>query len=176
VDVQRHRVVVSQTVPLSKPTVAVLLSTLEGIFHNKDKPIRLLYEKGEDLQVEFSVLRPAEEAPELNMDSGLLTPYQVVRQYCDVSVVADRDIGQDNLRVFCKMAEKLRRMCPIISGIILRRAEDLQEWSGTDLSAAFGIPVYEDPDTPKNTIFLCGSTKSTMLRDFESAIAISTGA
>lgn len=176
-DVQRHRVVVSQSVSLPRATVPVLLSTIESLFSGKDKPVRLLYQKGEDLQVEYLRLRDSESGgPELNLDSGLLTPYQVVRQYCDVSVVAEDDFGEDKLRYFCALIAQFRKRCPFVTGLVLRRSDDLLEWAGADLPASFGIPVYEDPDAPNNMVFLCGSTKGSLLVEFELAIAVSMGA
>lgn len=164
----RRKVVVSQTVPLPRNTVPALISTIETLFTAKDRPTRMLYQKGEDLLVEIPKL--IDEDPDAR-ESGLLTPYQVVRQHCEVDIFdADQD---DALRTFCAMITQLRKTCPIVSGVVVSSEQLLARWlTGINVEAVFGVTVYVDPDAPKNVVFLCGSTRSALIRDFENTVAI----
>lgn len=162
----RRKVVVAETVPLERKTLSALLSSIEALFSRKDKPTRILYQKGEDLQVEVPRLVDTEE---LGLESGLVTPYQVVRQHCELEIFDE--INDDPLLQVCRILVRLREGADPV-GVVVPNTEILSAWvPQVDVAAVFGIPVYEDPDAPENFIFFCGSTTGTMVRDFEKAIA-----
>jgi hypothetical protein len=162
----RRKVVVAETVPLERKTLSALLSSIEALFSRKDKPTRILYQKGEDLQVEVPRLVDTEE---LGLESGLVTPYQVVRQHCELEIFDE--INDDPLLQVCRILARLREGADPV-GVVVPNTEILSAWvPQVDVAAVFGIPVYEDPDAPENFVFFCGSTTGTMVRDFEKAIA-----
>lgn len=162
----RRKVVVAETVPLERKTLSALLSSIEALFSRKDKPTRILYQKGEDLQVEVPRLVDTEE---LGLESGLVTPYQVVRQHCELEIFDE--INDDPLLQVCRILARLREGTDPV-GVVVPNTEILSAWvPQVDVAAVFGIPVYEDPDAPENFVFFCGSTTGTMVRDFEKAIA-----
>jgi hypothetical protein len=163
----RRRVVVTETVPLERKTLAALLNSIEMLFSRKDKPTRILYQKGEDLQVEVPRLVETEE---LGLESGLITPYQVVRQHCELEIFDE--INDDPLLQVCRVFVRLREGEIDPTGIVVPNFGLLSAWvPQVDVAAVFGIPIYEDPDAPENFVFFCGSTTGTMVRDFEKAIA-----
>ena len=162
----RRKIVVAETVPLERKTLSALLSSIEALFSRKDKPTRILYQKGEDLQVEVPRLVDTEE---LGLESGLVTPYQVVRQHCELEIFDE--INDDPLLQVCRILARLREGTDPV-GVVVPNTEILSAWvPQVDVAAVFGIPVYEDPDAPENFVFFCGSTTGTMVRDFEKAIA-----
>jgi hypothetical protein len=162
----RRKIVVAETVPLERKTLSALLSSIEALFSRKDKPTRILYQKGEDLQVEVPRLVDTEE---LGLESGLVTPYQVVRQHCELEIFDE--INDDPLLQVCRILARLREGADPV-GVVVPNTEILSAWvPQVDVAAVFGIPVYEDPDAPENFVFFCGSTTGTMVRDFEKAIA-----
>jgi hypothetical protein len=164
----RRKVITSEAVPLPRPTVQVLLSTIEALFAAKDKPTRILYQKGEDLLVETPRL-VAENDDAVELNSGLLTPYQVIRQHCELDILDGRDEGVVTL---CRMMESARAGGFLVSGVVTSTPDLLEEWvPRVNVGAAFGVPVYVDPETPRDVVFLCSSSRSTMIRDFERAIA-----
>jgi hypothetical protein len=151
---------------LERKTLSALLSSIEALFSRKDKPTRILYQKGEDLQVEVPRLVDTEE---LGLESGLVTPYQVVRQHCELEIFDE--INDDPLLQVCRILARLREGTDPV-GVVVPNTEILSAWvPQVDVAAVFGIPVYEDPDAPENFVFFCGSTTGTMVRDFEKAIA-----
>lgn len=164
----RRKVVTSEAIPLPRQTVQALVSAIETLFTAKDKPTRILYQKGEDLLVEIPRLI-TESEDGVDLDSGLLTPYQVVRQYCELEIIESRDEGVVTL---CRMMETARAGGMTIAGVVIRTADSLEEWiPRINVGAAFGVPVYVDPETPRDVVFLCSSSRSTMIRDFEKAVA-----
>jgi len=71
------------------------------------------------------------------------------------------------------MIAQLRKTCPIVSGVVVASEQILVRWlAGINVEAVFGVTVYVDPDAPKNVVFLCGSTRSALIRDFENTVAI----
>ncbi len=164
----RRRVVVSESVPLPRQTVQSLIATITGLFEAKDKPIKLLYQKGKDLEIE--VARLIDESDEVQLDSGLFTPFQVIRQHCELDFV-ERDV-EGSLVTLCNMLAQVRKRAPILSGIVVQTETLLSDWLGNlSIPEVFGIPVYVDPDAPKGVVFVCSSSSGSMIRDFEQAVA-----
>lgn len=165
----RRKVMVSEVVPLQRQTVQGLVSAIETLFAGKDKPTRILYQKGEDLQVEIPRLMDA-ETEELGLDSGLLTPYQIVRQYCELDIIeADKS---DPLHLVCSAVADLRKQGMTLAGVVVAEEAVLTDWlRNVSLTEVFGVSVYVDTQAPSNTVFLCGSSKGALIRDFERATA-----
>lgn len=160
---EKRRVLVTETVPISRPTVTGLVETFQQAFRGKDKPVRVLYSKGEDLLVERSVLKD-EDDPE----STFLTPYQMIRQHSELEI---QEIMENSLFACCKAVQELRETHPL-QFIVVGEAETLTAWlpKGIDLRRLFGVELFVDPDTPDDCLFFCGSQVSPMIRDIEKSI------
>lgn len=146
------------------------MDALGSLFGRKDKPTRLLYVKGEALQVETPKLL---DAPDIEgLDSGLFTPYQAIRQHCEVDVM---ETEASPLMAACLAVAKVRGQADVLSGVVIQSKDSLDDWlPGVKLDEIFGIPVYIDPETPEGFVFFCSSSRSTMVRDFEQAVACHT--
>lgn len=165
---RRSRVLISEEVPLPRNTVPALMEALGAIFTRKDKPARLLYVRGESLQVETSRLVDDDELP--GLDSGLLTPYQMVRQHCEIDIMEHKATP---LLTACLSAARARKQAEMLSGIVVPSADLLEDWlPGVPIGEILGVPVHVDPDAPDGYVFFCSSTKGTMIRDFEQAVAV----
>lgn len=160
---ERRRVLVTEALPISRPTVTGLFETLEHAFKGKDKPVRVLYTKGEDLLIERTVLRAPDE------DSSLLTPYQMVRQHAELEILSSE---KDPVVQCCMASQSLQEDKAPLKFVVVWDFEALRTWlpKGVDLGKAFGVEVYVDPDAPESCIFFCGSAISPMIRDIERAI------
>jgi hypothetical protein len=166
----RRRVIVSETVPVPQQTVRSLIATITNLFEAKDRPIRMLYRKGKDIEIE--VARLVDDTDEVQLDSGLLTPFQVVRQHCELDLI-EHDVSGP-LLTLCRMMAEARKRAPIISGVVVSSETILVDWLGTlSIPEIFGVPVYVDPEAPKGMVFICSSSTGTMIRDFEQAVACS---
>jgi hypothetical protein len=163
-----RKTVVSRRVPLPTKTVTGLLETVGALMAAKDKPTRILYQRGEDLYVEVpEFVEPAD------IGAGLVTPYQMVRQHCDVTIMhAEYLPTQDPLRAFCELILELRKTARLFTAVVVPSLGTLRKWLPIDISQVFGVPILVDADTPAETIFLCGSTHGDMIKDFECAVAV----
>ena len=162
---ERRKVRVTETLEIQRPTVNGLMETFQQAFRGKNKPVRVLYSKGEDLLVERSVVIEQGESEE----SSLLTPYQMVRQHADLEIQESID---NSIVACCVAAQSLRKTGAPLTFIVTSNMAALREWlpDGIDLSEIFGVEVFIDTDTPESCIFMCGSVISPMIRDIEKAI------
>jgi hypothetical protein len=167
---RQSRVLVSEDVPLPRSTVQALVETIEAIFSRKDKPTRLLYVKGQDLAIETPTLATPTELE--GLESGLFTPYQFIRQHCEIAIL---DPENTPLLTACVAAVRARKAAAILSGIVVSLPETLEDWiPGVPLDEVFGVPVYVDPEVPDGVVFFCSSSAGTLIRDFEQAVACHT--
>jgi len=160
---ERRKVRVTETLEIQRPTVNGLMETFQQAFKGKNKPVRVLYSKGEDLLIERSVLVNQDE------ESSLLTPYQMVRQHADLEI---QEVIDNSLIACCVAAQQLRKDGAPLTFIVTANMAELREWlpDGIDLAEMFGVEVFIDADTPESCIFMCGSVISPMIRDIEKAI------
>ena len=160
---EKRRVRVTETLPISRPTVTGLLETFQTAFRGRDKPVRILYSKGEDLLVERTILREDE------IVDDLLTTYQMVRQHAELEI---RETLQNSLLSCCFSAQELRDSGHPLTFIVTADKDALLAWlpKGVRLDDLFGVDLFFDPDTPEDCLFFCGSSVSPMIRDIEKAI------
>ena len=161
---ERRRVRVTETIPLSRPTVPGLIETFQEAFSGKDKPIRVLYTKGEDLIVERSML--TEEGDDAET---FLTPYQMVRQHSELEI---QETHQDSLLASCLACQEIRNQGFDLTALVCRDLQEVKSWlpDMIDIEKTFGVTVYVDPECPEGCLFFCGSTSSPMIRSIEKSI------
>lgn len=161
---EKRRVRVTETLPISRPTVTGLLETFQEAFRGKDKPVRVLYSKGEDLLVERSVMRE-----EGDSESPFLTAYQMVRQHSELEI---QEIKGSPLLAACTAVQDLRDQKSPLTFVVVFSYEALSSWlpKDVDLEKLFGVNLFADPEAPEDCIFFCGSSISPMIRDVEKAI------
>lgn len=160
---ETRKVRVTETLEIQRPTVTGLMETFQQAFKGRNKPVRVLYSKGEDLLVERTVTVPEEE------ESSLLTPYQMVRQHADLEI---QEVMPLSLVACCTAVQELRKSGSPLTFIVVSDKEELQAWlpKGIDLADLFGVELFVDSDAPESCIFMCGSVISPMIRDIEKAI------
>jgi hypothetical protein len=167
---RRRKIIVSEEVALPRQTVQGLMEALGALFSRKEKPTRLFYARGEALQVETP--RMLEESDLADLDSGLLTPFQMVRQHCELDIFEARE---SPLLTACLAAAKARKAAEQLTGVVVPDADLLEDWlPGVPIGEVFGVPVYVDPETPDGYVVFCSSSKGRMVRDFEQAVACET--
>lgn len=161
------KVLVTEEVPLPRNTVQALLETLTTLFSRRAKPTRLLYVKGQALVLETPTIVPPSDLE--GLESGLFTPYQIIRQHCEISIMEPEATP---LLTACIAAGKARAAAEKLSGIVVPLPSTLEDWiPGVSLSDIFGVPVYVDPEGPEDVVFFCSSAGGPMIRDFEQAVA-----
>jgi hypothetical protein len=139
------------------------METFKLAFSGKDKPIRLLYTKGEDLVVERSSLA-SEEA-----DDPFVTPYQMIRQHAELEIL---ESANTPLLTASLAVQEVRRQGFELTAIVCRTVKEIQAWLPDELNSShvFGAEVFVDPDCPEEHVFFCGSGLSSMIRDIEKSI------
>jgi len=160
---ERRRVRITEVIPISRPTVTGLIETFRTAFTGKDKPVRVLYIKGEDLIVERTVLTT--DSPG---EDPFLTPYQMVRQHSELEIQE----AAPALIACCRAAQEIRKQGFDLTGIVSRSPEEVNAWlpEELDLGKTFGVEVFIDPECPEGCLFFCGSSSSPMIRDIEKSI------
>lgn len=159
-----RRVRVTESHAISRPTVTGLMEAFQEAFRGRDKPVRVLYTKGENLLVERSVMTEDSE------DGGsLVTPYQMVRQYAELEI---QEILEDPLLACCSAVQELRSQGAPATFIVVQNKEQLSAWlpGHIRLGLLFGVEIFEDPETADDCLFFCGSQISPMIQDVEKAI------
>jgi hypothetical protein len=160
-----RRVRVSETRPIDRPTVTGLMEAFEDAFRGRDKPVRVLYTKGEDLIVERSVVSADPDPGE----GSFATPYQMVRQHADLEIQESID---SSLLACCLAVQELRRQKTPVTFVVVQDKEQLSTWlpKGVHLGELFGADLFVDPEAPDACVFFCGSLASPMIKDVEKAI------
>ena len=165
---KKTKIRVTESIPLPRQTVSGLMDALTAVFEGKDKPVKVLYRKGQDLVIERTRFT-SEDDPNLDSDP-FLTPYQMIRQHSEIEV---QEIVSNPLEAVCFGAQDLRKQGYELTSIVTRDQVELQDWIGSvvQLGQLFGVDLLYDPECPSNLVFFCGSTVSSMIRDIEKAIA-----
>jgi len=159
-----RRVRVTESHPIPRPTVNGLMEAFQDAFRGRDKPVRVLYTKGEDLLVERSVVTESEDS-----ENSLVTPYQMVRQYAELEI---QEIMGDALLACCTAVQELRAQKSPMTFVVVQDKEQLMAWlpKRVRIETLFGVELFVDPETPEDCIFFCGSQVSPMIKDVEKAI------
>ena len=160
---EKRKVRVTETLAITRPTVTGLMETFELAFRGKNKPVRVLYSKGEDLLVERAVFQDED------LEDPFLTPYQMIRQHADLEI---QEVIEEPLLASCQAVQELRSDNAPLQFVVTPSYEELKEWlpDGVDFSKLFGVEVFADADAPEGCLFFCGSSASPMIRDVEKAI------
>jgi hypothetical protein len=160
---EKRKVRVTESLPILRPTVTGLMETFEAAFRGRNKPVRLLYSKGEDLLIERTVFQ------EEDLEDPFLTPYQMVRQHADLEI---QEVIENALLACCVAVQELRDDNVPLQFIVTSSLEEMKAWipEGIDFSKLFGVEVFVDADAPEGALFFCGSSVSPMIRDVEKAI------
>ena len=159
-----HRVRVTESLPISRPTVNGLVEAFQDAFRGKDKPVRVLYTKGEDLLVERSVLATGGEE-----DATFVTPYQMIRQHADLEI---QEIVDSSLLACCIAVQELQNHRTPATFLVAQDMEQLSAWlpKNIRIERLFGVQLFIDPEAPEDCLFFCGSQISPMIKDVEKAI------
>jgi hypothetical protein len=165
IEPKKKTVLVAETVPIPRQTVSGLIETLQAVFSSRSagKPVRVLYNKGEDLLVERMVL--ASDLP----DNPFLTPYEMIRQHSELEIL---EMGGGPVVGSCKAAQRIGEEGYELKNIVCHNVREVESWFSSELQIrhVFRVPIHEDPDCPEGCIFFCGSRVSEMIRDIEYAV------
>jgi len=165
IEPKKKTVLATENIPIPRQTVAGLVEVLQAVFSDRTrgKPVRVLYTKGEELQVERSVTKS--EFPE----DPFLTPYEMIRQHAELEIL---EAGKDQMAMSCKAAQRIGEEGYDLKSIVCRNKEEITAWFPQEfkIQHIFRVPVYEDPDCPEGCLFFCGSRVSEMIRDIEYAV------
>lgn len=159
-----RRVVISESVELPRQSVQALVETIDSVFRaSKNRPIRILYEKGEPLIVERLVPESA-----LKTDNEFLTAWQMIRQHAVVEILEGLD---SPMAVVCRAATSLAEKGYTAMMLVASNRGDVDEWfSLGKIDAVFRLPFVEDPDCPDRCLIFCGSQAGTMIGNIEYAV------
>jgi len=162
---------VSESLDLPRHTVPALLEVLEGVFRSEDKPSRVLYTRGEPLLVERNVLVPEEG------EDFFLTPYEMVRQHADLEIWPESGGDRSPVLNVLHAVQSLRNNTDL-TFLVCSSRRGLDGWIANGASdpivigKTLGVSVLEDPDCPPGCVFICGSRRSSMIRDVEYSIMV----
>lgn len=158
-----RRVPVTEKVPLPRQTVPALIEAIEGIFRQKEKPTRILYEKGGPLIVEKLVAESA--VPE---DAEFITGYQMVRQFADTEILE----AGNPLEMLCQAAMRFAETDHEPSILLTRTKSKVEKWFPVGkVDKILRVPLVEDSDCPEGyLVFAGGRPGETMLSQIEYAI------
>jgi hypothetical protein len=159
-----RRVVVSEEIPLPRETVQGLCEVIRSAFKGPDKPVRILYTKGEALVVERTVTEKKAKA-----EDQFLTPWEMVRQHADVEI---REVAEDPLRMMCQATTSLVDKGFVPTMLVASNRAEVDSWFGADvkLDAVLRLPFLEDADCPPHSILFCGSKTGEMVQHIEHAV------
>ena len=156
----RTKIRVTQSIPIARQTVPGLLETFRAAFSGKNRPVRILYTKGEDLVVERATLDPEED-----IEGPFITPYQIIRQHAEIEM---RAFDRNALITACSAVQDLRQSKYELTFIVCRDPIELAQIpGGLSLVDVFGVEILYDPECPEGLVFFCGSSTSSMISDIE---------
>jgi len=157
-------VTVSETVPLTRPTVEGLVETIQEVFANKDsKPFRIVYAKNEPLVVDRRVRQ------ELAGEGVSVSAYQMVRQHTDIDIA---DHNDDPVRALGLATQALSNKDASLVCLITNNMFDLYSWFDAKLrpEKMINTKLIEDHECPEGCLFVCGSKSGYSIKDIEYAI------
>jgi hypothetical protein len=155
------RVVASEFLEVPRQTVEGLCDVITSVFREKDKPVRMLYIKGQGLIVEKMV-------PESQVEEGSFTPWQMVRQQAEIQII---ESGSSPEAVLCQAAMLLAEKSHEVTLIISRSRDQVDSWFKIGkVDVILRVPFFEDTDTPENFLAICGSQSGKMIYQIEYAV------
>jgi hypothetical protein len=161
----RQRVLVTEVIPIPRPTVQGLLEVFRDAFRGPFKVERLRYSRG-DAGVVVERLMPVEEG---DPSSEFLTAYQMVKQHADLEIQEPADSPLESI---AKAIQSLTSRRLKFTMFVAESRHAVRAWTGRDLRIEdiWQIPVVEDPEAHDRGIFVCGSSSGTMVQDIEAAV------
>jgi len=158
-----RRIAVSETVEIPRASVQSLLEVFKQLFTGPDKPVRLLYAKGEPLVVEKAVPESV-----LEEDNHYITAFQMVRQHAEVKII---EAEVTPLEQLCRAAIILSEREHDPTMLVVNNREALDKWFVFgNPSHLFRIPVVEDPECREEFVIMCGSQSGRMMSQIEYAV------
>lgn len=157
------RVIVTETVPITRQTVQGVLEALRVAFQGEDRPTRIVYARGEDLLVERKVL-----ASKVDRES-FLTPYQMVRQHSELEIMEPMS---SSLETACMAAQTLSDRKARLIYILAKNRGTVMDWIDPRFSIEeiLRTAILEDPECPAKCVFFCGAVTGDLVRDIEYAV------
>ena len=164
---RRRRILVSEVIPILRPTVQGLLETFQDVFRGPFKVERLRYVRGEEgVVVERLVPEDRDGVPE---NESFVTAYQMVKQHADLEVQEPVDTP---IEAVAKAVQSLTSRRLKLTMFIAESRGVVREWTGNDLRIEdiWQVPLIEDPDAHDLGLFVCGSRTGDMVQDIEAAV------
>jgi hypothetical protein len=156
-------VLISEAIPLTRPTVQGLCEAVKVAFGGDIKPSRIQYSRGEDLIVERLV--PESKAPQ---DSPFVTPYEYIRQHAEIEIL---EVSEDPFSAVCKAAMILAQKNHDATHLVTHSRLAVDEWFKLgQLEKILRLPIWEDIDCPSGLILFCGSRIGPMVGQIEYAV------
>lgn len=168
-------VVVTEVHPIQGTVLSQLLEAIRGVFSQPHRILRLTYARGEPLRVERLV--PYEVAAARDRDA-FLTPFAAVRAYAQIVLQDSKSPTPPGLHQLVAALSSCHQASFPARAIVCRKASDLDAWLFPDqpyrAAEVFRLRVYEDPETPAQTLLVCGSATGDALADIEYAVLCPT--
>ncbi len=150
----------TEKIQIPRQTVQGLLEVLESVLRKKPSPHKIVYVKGEGLYVERLLSKEF-------MEEGLATPYQIIRQYSEISIGnRSESIYKDLFSANVSLSE---RGCKTSCLVVFDKFALPQS---IDLAKALQVPIIEDNDCPEGCIFVCGSSIDDNIDNIEHTILL----
>lgn len=163
---QPEKVLRTQVVPLIRNTPSGLMETVKKVFDGEGRVQRLEYIRGEPLRVERMMPKAAET-------EELFTPFEMVRQHCDIYVQESDAPGKGYIAVL-RALKKCAEMKMNPTFLLCRNIVAVNKWVFPKgefiVDVSFRLPIYEDADTPAGAFFICASSIGPLLADAEFAV------
>ena len=163
---RKRRVLVTEAIPIPRPTIQALLEVLRDAFRGPFKVEKLRYIRGDEtVIVERLIPEDREEQP----DDGFLTAYQMVKQHADLEVQEPTDAP---LEAVAKAIQSLTSRRLKLTMFVVENRDLVREWIGRDfrIEDIWQVPLVEDPDAHDQGLFVCGSRTGDMVQDIEAAV------
>lgn len=165
------QILVSVKVPLPRKSVGTLLETIREVFQtNKTSRVeRILYQRGEDNLVVERMVAVSAETAEAPKPTGILTPYQMIRQHTDIAIL---EPGGPPLKTVARAAQQLSEDGYYLTMFVTRDKRTVRKWLGSELQVdlVWKAPLLEDQDITQDGLFVVGSATGTMIGDIQGAV------
>ena len=156
--------IISAKIPLPRPTVPALLSTIAEQFNGDGTILALEYRRGQPLYVDRQV------SDKFKVETPWLGIYQTVRQYADLVSVPGTG---DSLHKLCDALQQIHDegLYPIFC--LCRDVHAVSRWAdGFTVEAVVHTPLYTDTETPDNYLFICATNEGRTTSDVTYGVMI----
>ena len=152
----------SDEVPLRENTVGGLLATLQAVFADPLRIERVVYTRGKALHVDRWV-------PEEAMPQDTDTPFATIRREAELHIVTPSP-GDTHLHTFLQLLNACVEEGRPATNVVVRDVEKFRKWvfQGNEWSLnLFSLNFVVDPELPRGSFALCGSSKGAFIMDVE---------